>query len=76
MQEVTAVILAGGRAQWMGEQDKGLLQVLGKPMIEYIIEILQPQVGQIIISANHNPESYQQYGFPVVPDILKVIRSN
>jgi molybdenum cofactor guanylyltransferase len=68
--KITAVILAGGRAQRMGGEDKGLLPVHGKPMIEYIIETLKPQVGQILINANRNLERYQQYGYPVVSDIM------
>ncbi|WP_455206413.1 molybdenum cofactor guanylyltransferase MobA [Kaarinaea lacus] len=69
-EKITAVILAGGRAQRMGGQDKGLLPLQGKPMIEYIIDALRPQVGHILINANRNLERYQQYGYPVVPDIL------
>jgi len=69
-QKITAVILAGGRAQRMGGEDKGLLQVQGKPMIEYIIDTLRSQVGQIIINANRNLERYQQYGYPVVEDMM------
>lgn len=69
-QKITAVILAGGRAQRMGGQDKGLLPLLGKPMIEYIIESLRPQVGQILINANRNLGLYQQYGYPVVSDTI------
>ena len=69
-EKITAVILAGGRAQRMGGEDKGLLPVHGKPMIEHIIDSLQPQVGQILINANRNLERYQQYGYPVVTDIM------
>jgi len=67
---ITAVILAGGRAQRMGGEDKGLLPVQGKPMIEYIIDALRPQVGHILINANRNLERYQQYGYPVVQDMM------
>ena len=69
-EKITAVILAGGRAQRMGGEDKGLLPVHGKPMIEYIIDTLRPQVGQILINANRNLERYQEYGYPVVSDIM------
>lgn len=69
-QKITAVILAGGRAQRMGGEDKGLLSVQGKPMIEYIIDTLRPQVGQIIINANRNLDRYEQYGYPVVKDMM------
>ncbi len=69
-QKITAVILAGGRAQRMGGQDKGLLPLQNKPMIEYIISALKPQVGSILVNANRNLEQYQQYGYPVVQDII------
>ncbi|WP_455222150.1 molybdenum cofactor guanylyltransferase MobA [Kaarinaea lacus] len=69
-QKITAIILAGGRAQRMGGEDKGLLPLQGKPMIEYIIDALRPQVGQILINANRNLERYQQYGYAVVQDMM------
>jgi len=69
-QKITAIILAGGRAQRMGGEDKGLLPLHGKPMIEYIIRALRPQVGQILINANRNLERYQQYGYEVVEDMM------
>ncbi|MCI0506687.1 MAG: molybdenum cofactor guanylyltransferase MobA [Gammaproteobacteria bacterium] len=69
-ENVTAVILAGGRAQRMNGQDKGLLLLNGKPVIEYIINTLRPQVEHILINANRNHERYRQYGFAVIPDIV------
>ena len=67
---ITAVILAGGQARRMGGQDKGLVEVNGRPMIEHIIAALKPQVDRIVISANRNIERYQRYGFPVIKDIM------
>jgi len=67
---VTAVILAGGMARRMGGVDKGLIELNGRPMIEYIIEALKPQVDNIVISANRNLEQYRRYGYPVVEDIM------
>lgn len=67
---VTAVILAGGMARRMGGVDKGLIELNGRPMIEYIIEALKPQVDDIIINANRNLERYRHYGYPVVEDIM------
>ena len=69
-QGLTAVILAGGMARRMDGQDKGLIELNGKPMIEYIIEALKPQVDNILINANRNLEQYQRYGYPVVKDIM------
>ena len=61
-------ILAGGQATRLGGVDKGLLEVSGRPMIEWIIDALAPQVDFILINANRNRERYEHYGFPVVAD--------
>lgn len=66
--DVTGVILAGGRARRMGGIDKGLLEVVGRPLVERTIAILRPQVGRLIISANRNQDRYAEYGYPVVID--------
>lgn len=65
---ITGVLLAGGRAQRMGGQDKGLIEVAGRPMAEHILTVLRPQVGGIIINANRNLERYAAFGHPVVAD--------
>lgn len=67
-ESVTGVVLAGGAARRMGGSDKGLIRLAGRPMIEYVLEALRPQVGGILINANRNPELYGQYGVPVVAD--------
>jgi len=64
----TAIILAGGQARRMGGQDKGLIQLAQKPMIEYVLNAIEPQVGTIIINANRNQAIYEKYGFPVIAD--------
>ena len=42
--DVTGVILAGGRGRRMGMVDKGLQLLKGKPMVEHVIDRLRPQV--------------------------------
>ena len=66
--KVNGLILAGGRARRMDGQDKGLILLDGKHMIEYCISNLRPQVGQIFISANRNTEQYGRYGLPILED--------
>jgi molybdenum cofactor guanylyltransferase len=68
--DITGVILAGGKARRMGGEDKGLITLQGKPVIDYIITALQPQVGNLLINANRNPEQYGTSGLPVVADML------
>jgi molybdopterin-guanine dinucleotide biosynthesis protein A len=67
-QRVTAVILAGGQGQRMGGQDKGWVVFRDKPMIQHVIEQVQPQVDNIIINANRSHERYQMLGFQVIED--------
>lgn len=68
--DITAVILAGGKARRMDGQDKGLITLHGRPMIDYIIRALQPQAGNILINANRNAEQYAAFGLPVIADML------
>ena len=65
---VTGVVLAGGEARRMGGQDKGLVPIAGRPMIEYILSAVQDQVHTLIINANRNRDRYRQYGYPVIGD--------
>jgi len=69
-QNITALILAGGKGRRLGGQDKGLVYYQGKPLIEHLIERIQPQVENILINANRNQETYANYGYPVIQDEL------
>ncbi|MEZ8944208.1 molybdenum cofactor guanylyltransferase MobA [Vibrio sp. 10N.222.54.B12] len=61
------VILAGGQASRMGGKDKGLVELNGSPLIQYVIDKLSQQDVSITINANRNLESYQAFA-PVVSD--------
>jgi len=66
--QISGLILAGGRSSRMQGNDKGLLNLLDRPMIEHVIQRLEPQVSQILISANRHIEQYQKYGYEVLLD--------
>lgn len=68
--EITGLVLAGGQGARMGGEDKGLVSLDGRPMVEHVIARLRPQVGDIVISANRNGERYAAFGYPVVADLL------
>ncbi|MCX2962097.1 molybdenum cofactor guanylyltransferase MobA [Rodentibacter caecimuris] len=70
MLTISAVILAGGKARRMGGRDKGLQVLHGKPLIQYMIERLRPQITDISINANRNQAAYAKFGFPVFADEL------
>ena len=61
-QEITGVVLAGGRARRMGGEDKGLVQVNGEPMVVHALRRLAPQAGALLINANRNRERYAALG--------------
>jgi len=65
---ITAIILAGGKSSRMG-QDKGLMFLDEKPMVQYIIDTVKPLVQEIIISSNN--KEYEQFGYPVFQDLIK-----
>ncbi len=66
--KVAGVILAGGRARRMNNQDKGLVTFKGLPMISYALAALIPVVDCVMINANRNIEQYRQFGHPVISD--------
>ena len=66
--DITGLILAGGRAQRMGGIDKGLIPFHDKPLIEFAIARLKPQVQTLVINANRNITQYTSYGYPVIMD--------
>lgn len=69
-QNITAVILAGGKGRRLEGQDKGLVTFKGKPLIEHVLERITPQTDSVIINANRNIETYEGYGHLVINDDL------
>lgn len=67
---IAGVILAGGASRRMGGNDKGLVPVAGRPMVEHVLERLRPQVDLVLINANRNHDIYSRYGVPVLADTL------
>jgi molybdopterin-guanine dinucleotide biosynthesis protein A len=52
----------------MGGVDKGLQPLRGKPMAQWAIERLAPQVDELLINCNQNLEAYARFGRRLVPD--------
>lgn len=66
--DITGLVLAGGRATRMGGVDKGLVEFGGRTLVERVIDRLRPQVAGLMISANRNIERYRAFGRPVLLD--------
>ncbi len=69
-QQITGLILAGGRGSRMGGVDKGLQNYLGMPLAMHALMRLGPQVGELMINANRNLGAYESFGVPVWPDVI------
>ena len=65
----TTIILAGGQSTRMGE-NKALVPFMGKPLIQYSIDLARTFTNDIFISSNNHDLDYLQ--FPVIQDIFKV----
>jgi len=66
---ITAVILSGGRSSRMQGEDKGLILLNDKPLIGYVADVVNSKVVRLLISANRNIDAYQKYG-EVISDEL------
>lgn len=68
--DITVVILAGGKGRRMGGKDKGLVTFKSSELIRHVIDAISQQTGKIIINANRNLDQYRSFGYPVVEDTL------
>ena len=70
--QITALILAGGRGSRMGGVDKGLQTFNGMPLALHTLTRLQigAGVGAIMINASRNLAAYESFGASVWPDGL------
>jgi molybdopterin-guanine dinucleotide biosynthesis protein A len=62
---ISGVVLAGGAGSRMGGVDKGLLRLRARPLIEWVIERLSPQVSEVLVSGG---AAYAQLGLRLVDD--------
>jgi len=67
-QDITGVILAGGRGSRMGGIDKGLQNFNGMPLALHTLMRLGPQVDSVMVNANRNLSAYESFGVSVWPD--------
>jgi molybdopterin-guanine dinucleotide biosynthesis protein A len=60
-QDITGLVLAGGRGVRFDGSDKGLVEWRGTPLALHALNRLQPQVGKLLISANRNQDVYARW---------------
>ncbi|MBF6631071.1 MAG: molybdenum cofactor guanylyltransferase MobA [Comamonas sp.] len=69
-EDITGMVLAGGRGTRMGGIDKGLQPFQGTPLALHALQRLRPQVGRCMINANRNLGTYAGFGVPVHADTV------
>jgi molybdopterin-guanine dinucleotide biosynthesis protein A len=68
--DITGVVLAGGQGRRMGNVDKGLVDLDGRPLVAHVVDRLAPQVATLVINANRHADDYARLGYPVVSDAI------
>lgn len=66
--KISCLILAGGEGKRVDGRDKGLINYQDKTLIQHAIDVIEPQTDEIVISANRNIGTYQNYGYEVITD--------
>ena len=68
-QEVTAIVLCGGRGQRFGGVDKPLLRLGERTLLGHVIDRLRLQVDRIVLSCARLEDAYSEFGHKVVQDL-------
>ncbi len=71
--EIGGLIRAAGKASRMGFREKALIPLHGKPLIQHVFDLAEPQVQSLVVSVNRNPRLYHGLGHPLVPGLSKIV---
>ncbi|MEH6609617.1 MAG: molybdenum cofactor guanylyltransferase MobA [Halioglobus sp.] len=58
-ENITGLILAGGRGTRTGGKDKGLIKWHGRSLVAHVAERVAPQVCHLMLSCNRNTDIYR-----------------
>ena len=72
MSKVIGLILSGGAGTRLGGVNKGLVEVEGKPLIQWVYDALSPQVDEIYISAN-DEQFYRDGPLAGIHSLAKIV---
>ena len=68
--QCAGVVLAGGRSRRMGPGDKAFVDLAGKPMMQHVIDRIDPQVNRLMLSVERETDEYAAFGLTQVADPL------
>ena len=64
------LLLAGGKSRRMGGGDKNLILLADRPLLAHVIARAVPTGVPAVINANGDPQRYEEFGLPVVADVI------
>jgi molybdenum cofactor guanylyltransferase len=71
--KIIGAIIAGGRSQRMGGDEKAFFKLSGKSILEIIIGRFDQQVDLVVINANGDGRRFSETGLTVVPDTMTTL---
>ncbi len=70
-QQVLGLILAGGLSRRMEGGDKSFKLIAGKSLLAHVLARFEPQVPEIVINANGDPSTFDEFRKRVIPDVFE-----
>lgn len=68
LSDCSVLLLAGGRGERMGGQDKGLVEWHGKPLVAWLYAVARPLTDDLLVSCNRNQQQYAAFADRLVGD--------
>lgn len=69
-ENICGVLLAGGQSRRMGGGDKCLAELGGKTLLQRSVDVVAPQVSQLVLNTNSDPGQFVSYGLPIARDVV------
>ncbi len=70
IEQITGLVLAGGRGMRMGKVNKGLQLFKNEAMVAHVIRRLKPQVAHLLINVNQDLDQYAQFSDNLITDLI------
>jgi molybdopterin-guanine dinucleotide biosynthesis protein A len=70
IEQITGLVLAGGRGMRMGQVNKGLQLFKDEAMVAHVIRRLTPQVAHLMINVNQDIDQYAQFSDKLITDLV------
>lgn len=68
LDDISVIILSGGKGTRIDERNKGLIEIHHQRLIHRVIDKLKVSTRHIIISANDDLSVYREFAYPVIVD--------